>query len=1200
MEQAVNQFNKGLQMDTNPMLQGNNSLTDCLNGTLVTMNGNEIILQNDMGNRKIDQAYLPSGYEPVGIKEYGGVIYLALYNPITNRSQIGSFPSPDQRVLNDITYKNNFDLKNLSKTFKKNTLYFLENDTMLIPLTSSNLIRVGDKFSIYIDDDEFWSTYVEDNGVQLSNYHNTFGEKIVSPKNKLYTLSIGILNSKNEFVDITPTLQKWYYDDDGKKEELLSFSNEISQNYINNAGYFIKRFAPSTEIQTEDDENLLKERQKLALNTYSYKLVGPLYLKAKLNHPTDFSYNITGSKVTQETATGLVTKLQLTIDGTLTYNCPDGVDSSNINDPVYQSLGEGYNPEINGFDLYLGKTASASDISQYQREVNVDDISPEKVVPSHDSTAPTIGPIVSNVPSQSRSTENTQATQEYIVKDSDLIKHITNVVYAYDLTEPISKTVSKVTYDGENYKVRVRKSYEITLDSEDETKHFYIAVPCKLVPAQNESRIYINDLFSQFSINFSLLEEDRITLTDWRYTLDTANEGDNAGKEVININMTLQSYLKGNELINRVNFNFTDWRTISIIAPVLTSVSIDDFSSFNNTDTEAYILRTYNISTQLLLKSESEDNPYEFIKRVLYNVSMNCALYDSDKVVDVYDQNGKVDGIAWLLTTKLFNNVNANFLNTENIKDLLKITPTGNVVLSKNSSSPKLISSTGKFVSPTLDDLSISYTYEEIDEFTATCNIETFTDKSLYPQYLDVLNNNDQIDYTYEFNASQNGVQKVDEDSQNTLSITTKFTDTIEASKNESKVTVNNTLSPFDSTDVQENGPIHMGFVLYDKKLFLVCSTQVSLDFNIVTKSALIKNATTVNLVQNLPNNDFNFSSINTVVYKIGEAAVDFYVFRILSYTDIISAILKRILQNNSSIKCNWFNIMFYDLKPSPTYPDINFYDVVWRDPNFPLLDSQVENYVEKSCESCESIKNATTFVFWKYNTGSEEGFRLLDLVEVEEFPQPGIRRTNYEIQQDYSMLDNYEKYNKNYKVIYEHFGNLVLGNADNDYYLCQNDSRELYKLSSNSIIKKKTTTIQVSCSVMVEYVSDILSMQDNAPIKFEVTNESFSTTFPQYVIEKNYDDILNLDISNLLISEEGFTTDSNGDLFVANSLYLKKNGKYVKMNLPDITIKDEFPIFNSNQLIAFKNTILKESYNANQCYFVVGPWIPYFKTSDL
>ena len=54
MEQANNTFSKGLQLDTHPMIQGNETLTDCLNGTLITMNGNEVILQNDMGNYPLD------------------------------------------------------------------------------------------------------------------------------------------------------------------------------------------------------------------------------------------------------------------------------------------------------------------------------------------------------------------------------------------------------------------------------------------------------------------------------------------------------------------------------------------------------------------------------------------------------------------------------------------------------------------------------------------------------------------------------------------------------------------------------------------------------------------------------------------------------------------------------------------------------------------------------------------------------------------------------------------------------------------------------------------------------------------------------------------------------------------------------------------------------------------------------------------
>jgi len=67
------------------MTTPNNVLTDALNATITTMNGNENVLQNDMGNARVESAYLPEGYIPIGMKEYGGVIYIASYNPVTEK-----------------------------------------------------------------------------------------------------------------------------------------------------------------------------------------------------------------------------------------------------------------------------------------------------------------------------------------------------------------------------------------------------------------------------------------------------------------------------------------------------------------------------------------------------------------------------------------------------------------------------------------------------------------------------------------------------------------------------------------------------------------------------------------------------------------------------------------------------------------------------------------------------------------------------------------------------------------------------------------------------------------------------------------------------------------------------------------------------------------------------------------------------------
>ena len=83
------------------MVTPNNVVTNCLNGTLITYNGNENVLQNDMGNGRVETAYLPEGYVPLGTAELGGIIYIVSYNPLTDKCQIGSFPSPERNITQD-------------------------------------------------------------------------------------------------------------------------------------------------------------------------------------------------------------------------------------------------------------------------------------------------------------------------------------------------------------------------------------------------------------------------------------------------------------------------------------------------------------------------------------------------------------------------------------------------------------------------------------------------------------------------------------------------------------------------------------------------------------------------------------------------------------------------------------------------------------------------------------------------------------------------------------------------------------------------------------------------------------------------------------------------------------------------------------------------------------------------------------------
>jgi hypothetical protein len=61
------------------------------------------MLQNDMGNYELKNAKLPEGYIPMGMKEYQGVLYMILMDPITKNVQVGTYPSPQTDFSSEST-----------------------------------------------------------------------------------------------------------------------------------------------------------------------------------------------------------------------------------------------------------------------------------------------------------------------------------------------------------------------------------------------------------------------------------------------------------------------------------------------------------------------------------------------------------------------------------------------------------------------------------------------------------------------------------------------------------------------------------------------------------------------------------------------------------------------------------------------------------------------------------------------------------------------------------------------------------------------------------------------------------------------------------------------------------------------------------------------------------------------------------------
>ena len=99
MKSTTNVFQEGLKTDLHPLSTSQQVLTDALNATMITYNGNEMMLQNDMGNTLIQDSKtghimgLSEGFVPVGLKEHGGIMYVVSANK-DGVGEIGTIPSP--------------------------------------------------------------------------------------------------------------------------------------------------------------------------------------------------------------------------------------------------------------------------------------------------------------------------------------------------------------------------------------------------------------------------------------------------------------------------------------------------------------------------------------------------------------------------------------------------------------------------------------------------------------------------------------------------------------------------------------------------------------------------------------------------------------------------------------------------------------------------------------------------------------------------------------------------------------------------------------------------------------------------------------------------------------------------------------------------------------------------------------------------
>lgn len=247
----TNQWQKGLNLDTHPIAVTNKDLTSALNATMLTMQGDEMVLQNDMGNVRVESAYLPAGYVPVGMQEFGGIVYVASYNPLTHQSQIGSFPSPERNISSD---EEGAPTIEIGSFFTGDCDDDIATTVKKIKLTSEPL-HPGDKYSVEMSDREQY----------LDLY-----KKIDAG---IYTLNLAVIDESGNLINIS-------------KEDITT-SYQVKDNDDNVIGnFFIRLISDQTEI--------IKDQQ---FNVYKGKIVGDLYLVLTLTIPQANEFNIYGKKV---------------------------------------------------------------------------------------------------------------------------------------------------------------------------------------------------------------------------------------------------------------------------------------------------------------------------------------------------------------------------------------------------------------------------------------------------------------------------------------------------------------------------------------------------------------------------------------------------------------------------------------------------------------------------------------------------------------------------------------------------------------------------------------------------------------------------------------------------------------------------------------------------------------------------------------
>lgn len=308
-----NTFQDGLLMDLNPLSTPNNVLTNCLNGTLVTYNGNENVLQNDMGNGRVETAFLPEGYVPLGTTEYGGIIYIVSYNPLNKQCQIGSFPSPERNITYDEACNADVVLSEDSFLDSEEIAGFKIIKKGIVKLAFSKVeFNPGDFYKVYLND-----PFNKNEDFNLASVLSDYDSKslVYSDPNyrKKILIDIVSVNKDGGITSFSDSL-KWY------KSGTQLPVNEGPAYYIPDTDEnFEKQIQQGVPINLDEYRNLVTT----PYNVFKSKSTGTLALLCKLEIPSTFqvTYEIIELKLnTNKNGDVIIGRKKVTIKFTPVYD----------------------------------------------------------------------------------------------------------------------------------------------------------------------------------------------------------------------------------------------------------------------------------------------------------------------------------------------------------------------------------------------------------------------------------------------------------------------------------------------------------------------------------------------------------------------------------------------------------------------------------------------------------------------------------------------------------------------------------------------------------------------------------------------------------------------------------------------------------------------------------------------------------------